>query len=333
MNTWRIAAPDSWAPEVREIIEAEVPDGFSLEFAGLNGAGTPEELIASADFLLLGPTKMTAAKLDSAKNARLIHRWGVGYDGIDLEAADRNGIGIAICAGANAHSVAEHTMMLILATLRRLTVADRSLRDGKWITKDMRVQCFQLQNRTVGLIGFGNIGRALARRLQGFECSILYYDPVRAPAEVEAAVNAKWMPFEEVLAKADIVSLHCPGGKANRHMIGADALARMKRGAILINAARGELVDQAALAAALESRKLGGAGLDVFEAEPMEAGNPLLRFDNVTLTPHTAGSVLDNCQRVARHIFRNMQRVASGEPMPPADTIVAPKRHTAAAVK
>jgi phosphoglycerate dehydrogenase-like enzyme len=326
MNTWTIGCPDAWAPEIRTQIESALPDGFRLDFADA-AAGRPwTNVVADADFLLLASSRMTAELIGSASHLRLIHKWGIGVDSIDLPAAEQAGIGVAITAGANAHAVAEHTVMLILATLRRLSVVDRALREGRWLFKEMRAQCLQLSGKTVGLVGLGNIGRAVAQRLGGFDTTILYYDPRRAPPDVEARLQAQFVPFETLLERAQILSIHCPGGAENHHLIDAAAFARLPRNAVLINAARGEIVDPAALLTALTDGTLMGAGLDVFEDEPPAADNKLLHLENVTLTPHTAASVLDNVARVARHAFANMERVVRGEPLPAADLIVAPRR-------
>jgi phosphoglycerate dehydrogenase-like enzyme len=326
MNTWLVGCADAWAPEIRERIVAAAPPGFEVEFASPADPAAWHGLLARSDFLLLAANRMTAEMLEGAGRLRLIHKWGIGYDDVDLPAAEREGVGVAITAGANAHAVAEHTIMLMLATLRRLSVVDRALREGRWLFKEMRVQCLQMSGRTVGLVGFGNIGRAVAKRLAGFETTVLYYDPRPASQEVEQALGATLVPFDTLLQRADIVSLHCPGGTENRHMMGQVQFGRMKRGAVLVNAARGELVDQAALTQALTDGTLMGAGLDVFEQEPPSADNPLLQLQNVTLSPHTAASVLDNVGRVANHVFANMQRVANGEALPDADVVVAPRR-------
>lgn len=326
MNTWLVGCSDAWAPEIRERIVAAAPDGFEVEFADPVDRAAWDDLLARSDFLLLAANRMTPAMIGAAGRLRLIHKWGIGYDDIDLPAAEAAGVGVAITAGANAHAVAEHTVMLMLATLRKLSVVDRALREGRWLFKEMRVQCLQMSGRTVGLVGFGNIGRAVAKRLAGFEVELLYFDPLSASREIEQALGATLVPFDDLLARADIVSLHCPGGTENHHLMGSAEFARIKRGAILVNAARGELVDQAALVEALTDGSLMGAGLDVFEQEPPEADNPLLRLQNVTLSPHTAASVLDNVGRVATHVFRNMQRVADNQSLPEADTIVMPRR-------
>jgi phosphoglycerate dehydrogenase-like enzyme len=326
MNTWLVGCPDAWAPEIRQRIVMAAPDGFEVEFASPADPTAWNDLLRRSDFLLLAANRMTPEMLAGSPKLRLIHKWGIGYDDIDLPAADREGVGVAITAGANAHAVAEHTIMLILATLRKLSVVDRALREGRWLFKEMRVQCLQLSGRTVGLVGFGNIGRAVAKRLAGFETTVLYYDPRPAPTEIELALGATLVSFDDLLQQADVVCMHCPGGAENHHLMGAEQFARMKRGAVLINAARGELVNQAALVAALQDGTLMGAGLDVFEQEPPAADNPLLALQNVTLSPHTAASVLDNVGRVARHVFDNLQRVANGETLPKADTIIAPRR-------
>jgi len=326
MNTWRVGCADAWAPEIRERIVAAAPEGFQVEFADAKDPTSWNALLRRSDFLLLAANPMTADMMAIATRLRLIHKWGIGYDDVDLAAAARDGVGVAITAGANAHAVAEHTIMLILATLRKLSVVDRALREGRWLFKEMRVQCLQLSGRTVGLVGFGNIGRAVARRLAGFETTVLYYDPVPAPTAVTQATGATLVPFETLLEQADIVSLHCPGGAANHHLISTAQFAHMKRGTLLVNSARGELVDQAALVTALGDGTLMSAGLDVFEQEPPNADNPLLALQNVTLSPHTAASVLDNVGRVARHVFGNMRLVANGEQIPEADVVVSPRR-------
>jgi phosphoglycerate dehydrogenase-like enzyme len=326
MNTWLVGCADAWAPAIRERITAAAPNGFKLEFANPADPAAWNDLLARSDFLLLAATQMTSAMIGAAGRLRLIHKWGIGFDDVDLPAAKAAGVGVAITAGANAHAVAEHTVMLMLATLRKLSVVDRALREGRWLFKEMRVQCLQMSGRTVGLVGFGNIGRAVAKRLAGFEVEVLYYDPRPAPLEVEQALAATLVSFDELLARADILSLHCPGGTENRHLMDAARFARMKRGAVLVNAARGELVNQAALVEALGDGTLMGAGLDVFEQEPPAADNPLLQLQNVTLSPHTAASVLDNVGRVAAHVFRNMQRVVNGKALLEADTVLSPRR-------
>jgi phosphoglycerate dehydrogenase-like enzyme len=175
----------------------------------------------------------------------------------------------------------------------------------------------------VGLFGFGNVGRMVAHRLSGLDVEILYHDIRRAEMAVEKSLRATPVSFEELLARSDVVSVHVPLTKVTRGMVDAAAMAQMKTGAILINAARGEIVDEGALYDALVSGKLHGAGLDVYATEPADADNPLFKLDQVVVTPHTAGSVIDLVADIARHAFNNMQCVLSGRPLSPNDVIVA----------
>lgn len=303
------------------IIRRAAPGNFELTFVE-----RPEALndatLARADFLLtVAPT--TEDMMRRAPRLRLIQKWGAGVDKIDLAAAARHGIPVTITAGANAATVAEHAILLMLAVLRRLVVADSAVRNGRWNPAALRPQSSTLWGRTVGILGFGSIGRAVARRVRGFEARVLYHTP-RGPAD--DGEGASYVGFDTLLEESDILTLHCPGGRANRHLIDSRALAKMKPGAILINTARGELVAEDQLVAALESGRLGGAGLDTFDPEPLAPASPLRRLQQVVLTPHAAGAVPDDVAPMAAHSFANMQRLLRGEAFPPADVIVAPAR-------
>jgi phosphoglycerate dehydrogenase-like enzyme len=325
-NRWRVGCPNAWAPEVQAAIKAAAPPALEVVFDDGTDPEAWPRLVAESDFLLVAAERLDAALIGRAAKLRLIHKWGIGVDAIDLAAARDAGIGVAITAGGNAHAVAEHTVLLMLAVLRRLPLVDHAMREGRWLFKEMRVQCQQVLGKTIGIVGAGNIGRAVARRLQGFEANLVYYDPRRVPPELERQLGLSFMPMERLLAESHIVTLHCPGGEENRHLFDAGTFARMRQGAVLINAARGEIVEESALVEALRSGHLMGAGLDVYEEEPVAAGNPLLAFDNVVLTPHTAASVFDNVERIARHAFANMLRTLDGEPLPDADVVVAPHK-------
>lgn len=324
MTAFAIASLDVWTPKIQALVRGCLPDGFAIRFASSYDAAEQAGLVAGADFVLTGWAEVTARMLAAAPRLRLIQKWGIGVDRIDLAAAERAGIPVAITAGGNASVVAEHTVMLMLAVYRRLSLVDRALREGRWLFADMRERCFSLKAKRVGLIGFGHIGRMVAAKLAGFEVEVVYHDPVRADPGTEQRLAAKPVPMDELLATSDVVSLHLPGGPPNAGLIDRAALAAMKPGAVLVNAARGDLVDEEALLEALRAGHLMGAGLDVYEPEPPRADNPLLALDQVVVTPHTAGSVIDNVENVARHAFGNMERVLRGEPLRPADVIVAP---------
>jgi D-3-phosphoglycerate dehydrogenase len=279
-------------------------------------------MIADAEFILTA-VAVDAEMIKSAPKLKLLHKWGIGVDKFDLDAARAARIPVAITAGANAGAVSEHTVMLMLATYRRLALADRKLRDGIWIRPQIRGQAYQLSGKTVGLLGFGNVGRMVAHRLAGFNVTILYHDIRRADMATEKSLHVTPVSLDELLERSDVLSLHVPLTRVTRGIINAEAIARMKTGAILINAARGEVLDEPALYDALVSGKLHGAGLDVFAKEPADPANPLLKLDQVVVTPHTAGSAIDLVADIARHAFTNMQSVLNGEPLSPNDVIVA----------
>jgi phosphoglycerate dehydrogenase-like enzyme len=324
-NKFKVACVGrAFGPEAQAIIRDAAPAEFDISF-DVDTTEKAHPLIRESDFVLV-TTAITEKLLKESPKLRLVHKWGIGVDKIDLPGAERQGVYVAITAGSNAGAVSEHTIMLILGAMRRLSLADRSMREGKLIYTELRPLCRKLSGKTVGILGFGNIGKNVAQRLQGFEVQIIYHDPFRAAPEVEKRLNARYVPFDELIAESDVLTLHCPGGEANHHIINAKTLARMKRGSVLVNAARGDVVDEEAMVAALESGQLLAAGLDAFEPEPLPGSSKLTRMDSVLLTPHTAGSVLDNVAPVAIHAFTNMQRMIRGEALPKSDLVVTPRK-------
>jgi phosphoglycerate dehydrogenase-like enzyme len=319
-----VAFLDAMEPAVRDEILAAAPSELRVRFAASTSAEDRLALIAHARFAIASGLPVTAEMIAAAPGLRLIQKWGIGVDTIDVEAARRAGIAVAITAGANARTVAEHAIALMLAVYRRLAFADRKLREGVWTRPLLRGVCYQIGGKTVGLLGFGNVARAVAKRLRGFEVELLYFDERRADAESERALEATYVSFEELLGRSDILSIHVPLIPSTKGLIGADAIARMKDGAIIINTARGGIVDETALYDALVRGKLHGAGLDVFASEPVDPQHPLLKLDQVVATPHSAGSVFDNVANVAGHAFANILRFARGEELSPDDVIVQP---------
>ena len=317
-----VACLDVWTPGVREVVRRTAPPELDLHFAASYDEAEQMGLVENAEFLLPGWAAVTEPMLVRAKKLRMIQKWGIGYDRIDVDAARKRGIPLAITAGSNAGPVAELAIALILAVYRRIPYNTGAMRAGKWPKAEMRETCFQICGKTVGIVGFGNIGRLLARRLRGFDCRVIYYDARRAAAETEATLDACYVPLDELLSQSDIVSLHAPFVGETAKMINASSIATMKDGAILINTARGELVDEKALYDALVSGKLRGAGLDAFDPEPPAADNPLLSLDQVVTTPHAGGGVFDNVENVARHSLGNMVKFLRGEPLAPADVVI-----------
>jgi phosphoglycerate dehydrogenase-like enzyme len=317
-----VACLDVWAPAVREVVQRTAPAELDLHFAQSYDDAEQLALVEHADFLLPGWAAVTEPMLKHAKKLRMIQKWGIGVDRIDVDAVRRLRIPLAITAGSNAGPVAELAIALMLAVYRRVPYVDRAMRAGKWPKAEMRETCFQIAGKTVGLVGFGNIGRMLARRLRGFDAKVLYFDARHADSDTERELGARYVPWPELLAQSDIVSLHAPFTPETAHMINATSIATMRDGAVLINTARGELVDETALYDALVAGKLRGAGLDAFDPEPPHADNPLLTLDQVVVTPHAGGGVFDNVENVARHALGNMLRLLRGEPLAPADVVV-----------
>jgi phosphoglycerate dehydrogenase-like enzyme len=321
--THKVAFLDVMDAKVREEICSELPPGFSIAFAETTDRREHFAMVADAEFILT-TIVVDAEMIRAAPRLKLLHKWGIGVDKFDLDAARAARVPVAITFGANAGAVSEHVLMLMLATYRRLMLADRKLREGVWLRPQLRAQCYQLAGKTVGLLGFGNVARMVAHRLAGFEVEIIYSDIRRADMATEKSVRATQVPFDELIERSDVLSIHVPLTSATKGLIGAETIARMKNGTIIINAARGGIVDEAALYDALVSGKLHGAGLDVFAVEPADPANPLFRLDQVVVTPHTAGSVIDLVADIARHAFTNMQSVLRGTPLPSDDLIVTP---------
>lgn len=290
-----------------DIVKAELPDGFRLLMLEENSQDCLEEAVPQADYLLAsGRVKIDKAVLDRAVNLKMVQRTGVGLDSLDLAELQTRKIPLYVNAGINAESVAEHTLLLMLACLRRLPEIHRNTANGIWKKQAQGVRTRELAGRTVGLIGMGSIARTLVRLLGGFGVTVLYNDPFRLSEERERELGVTYTDIDTLLRESDIVSLHCPLTDDTRHLIDADHLAKMKDGAILVNTARGGLVDTAALADALTGGKLAFAGLDVHEQEPIAAGNPVLKLGNVILTPHIGGVTYDSFRAMMHDAMRNI---------------------------
>jgi len=266
--------------------------------------GSIDDLLPEVDFLIAG--KVTPEMFAVARRLRLVQAPGAGTDGIDLEAAAMRGVPVAITVCGIADEVAELTFALILAVDRRLVELDRELRRGNWLMWDRRMVSRTLAGRKLGIVGMGRIGREVAARAAGFKLEVRYSDPEH--------ING-WprLPLDQLLAESDIVSLHVPLSGLTRRLINRERIALMKPGAVLINVARGEVVDEGALIEALLDGRLAGAGLDVFDPEPPSSTNPLLNMPNVVLTPHVGSGTLDSIELRARAYILNIQRFLAGE--------------------
>jgi phosphoglycerate dehydrogenase-like enzyme len=252
----------------------------------------------------------TAAMIAAAPKLRLIQKIGVGVNTIDLEAAKARGIPVCNLPGTNARAVAELALTLMLAALRRVPRFDAELRDGVWSNPALQDGIGELGGRTVGLVGYGAIPRMLAPALIALGCKVIY--TTRTPV---ADPPGPWRPLAALLAEADVISLHVPLTPETETLIDAAALARMKPDAVLVNTARGGLVDQAAMTEALRTGRLAAAGLDVFAAEPIDRADPLLQLPNVVVMPHVAWVTTGTFDRSFVLAAENCRRVAAGEPL------------------
>lgn len=277
------------------------------------GLGSEELVKALSDYdalVVRSQTKVTREALESARRLRVVGRAGVGVDNIDVAAATERGVVVVNAPTGNTISAAELTLALILALARNVLAADASLRRGEW--NRSAFVGIELRGKTVGLVGLGQVGSAVARRLRAMETTILVYDPF-VPPERTQMLGAELVGLESLLERSDFVSLHCALTPETAGLIGRENLARMKKGARVINTARGGLIDEPVLIEALDREHLAGAALDVFQEEPA-IGNALLRHPKVLVTPHLGASTVEAQERVAVDVAREVLRVLKGEP-------------------
>ncbi len=307
-----VAVLEPMSADMQSFVRKICP-GLDLRFPESGDPDDFAEIVADAPYIVTRGLRFPASVLKQARAVRLIHQWGTGTNGIPLAEARARGIVVARSPGVNAPTVADMTIGLMLATLRRIPQVHAAMRTGQWEMKDLWQHAFDLSSATVGLIGLGAIGQQVAVRLQGFGCEILY----TKPSGPVAGSSLRFADMDALLAESDVISLHLPLTADTHHLIGPDRLAMMKAGSVLINTSRGALVDEKALIVALENAHLGGAGLDVFEKEPIAADNPLLTFDNVVTLPHVSGQTQDNLVRMVSHWAANITAFDQGQPIDP----------------
>ena len=302
---------------------ALIPAGCELVHLGMDYTNADVlSRAADADAIIVDAVLPVDAELIAGmKNLKLIHSEGVGYNRIDTDAAKRAGVFVCNNRAVNAGQVAEHTVMLMLAVLHRLGEGDRMVRAGRQIeTKTRFIQegLEDLSMRHVGILGFGAIGRELAKRLRPFGCRVSYFDTVRPDPETEAALGASYLSREALLETCDIISLHVPVLPDTVNLICRETLAKMRPETILINCARGAIVNDADLAEAIRDGVIRGAGLDTMEPEPVPADDPLILLpepwsDRVVFSPHVAGTTRSVFFSAYRNIWQNIAAVARGE--------------------
>ncbi len=312
--------------DLRDRIERSgvpIDPALDMTYVDLQPLETLKPHLADAELLLTTP-RLTVddALLDAAPRLRFIQVPSTGFDRVDVEATARRGIPATHVPGGNALSVAEHVFMVMMALQRRLLPSHAGITAGRYQPEKNRLMAegiYELWGKTLGIVGFGRIGREVAKRAAAFDMNVIYYDIVRPDPEEEQRYHVSFAPLSDLLARADILTVHVPLEKSTYHLIGEAELAKLRPSALVINAARGPLVDPAPLAAMVADGLLAGAAVDVFETEPAPDTDPLVELarsgcERLILTPHLAGVTAESSVRGAQRALANLARVAHGEP-------------------
>jgi len=298
-----------------DIARELLPPGMELVVAD---PGKPEfyDAAADAEYYLGSPrTGIGNEFFRAAPRLKLVQLTSAGYDRVDLEAARKAKVPVSNNGGANSVAVAEHAVMLMLAVLKRLVSLHNNIVAGKWRSADFAAtRLYEVEGKRLGIVGLGNIGKKVARRVRGFDMDVRYFDVLRLSEDQEDALGVRFALLPELLRTSDVVTFHVPLTDVTRKMMSTPQFAMMKRTAVLINTCRGPVVDEDALYQALTSGTIAAAGLDVMVEEPPAQNHPLFSLPNVTLTPHSAGPTWDNWTKAYRNGFDNIQRVEAGRP-------------------
>ncbi|MCX7889333.1 MAG: C-terminal binding protein [Rhodobacteraceae bacterium] len=310
----RVVVTDATFPSLEREEAAAKAARAAFTRASCRTAAEVAEAVRGADVAVVQFAPLTREAIAGLAPGATAIRYGVGYNNLDLQALDEFGVRAAYVPDYCTAEVADHTAAAILALLRKLFPLDRSVRAGEWRAVDVARPLPAFAETTVGFLAFGRIAQEVARRLQPFGFRLIAHDPYHVPA-AGAAPAVEPVSFEDLLARADCLSLHAPATRETAGIIGAAALARMKPGACIVNSARGDLIDEAALAAALAAGRIGGAALDVFAAEPLAADSPLRLAPNTILTPHAAWYSEVAVARLQGLVADEITRALTGQPV------------------
>ena len=276
----------------------EIIDGTDLEEI--------KKKIIECDGISIRTAKLPAEVIRGAKNLKIISRHGVGYDNIDLEAAKEKNITISITATANAVAVAEHVMFMLLNISKRKDMYDKTVKSGRFNDRNKLPKTIELWNKNILIMGFGRIGKSLIKRCIGFEMNVYVYDPFVSKEEIESLGGKKIEDLKEGVKKMDALTLHMPLNEKTKNIINYDVLKNMKKNCIIINASRGGIINESDLNKSLNENKIFGAGLDVFDTEPPDNDNPLLKNDKTFLSPHTAAFTEECMVRMGKETIQNI---------------------------
>ena len=318
-DLFRVLISDSMSPRATEVLQASP----AVEVDVRAGLAASDLLATIGDYhglIVRSRTKVTAEVLDAARNLKIVGRAGIGVDNIDVAAASRRGVLVENAPSGNSITTAEHAISLLCSLSRHIPQATASMKAGKWEKKKLEGR--ELCGKNIGVIGLGNIGRLVAERARGLKMKVLGFDPFIS-RDAAARLGVELLSFDELLSRADFMTVHTPLTDETRGLLGAKAFAKVKPGLLLVNAARGGIVDEAALLGALESGQVGGAALDVFETEPPAAGDALVAHPNVICTPHLGASTGEAQDKVAVEIAEQLVAFAERGEIRNAINIVA----------
>lgn len=297
------------SPEFYALIKQAAGPEFDLAFLHADDDEERSLKLADCEAIICAAHPLQKHHLDAAKNLKVIHHQGVGWqDTTDWQEIRRRKLPLALTLAGTTTGVAEHTVLLMLAAAKRLTFADAELRKGRWHINTLRAESRELFGKTIGYIGMGRVAQAVAQRLKAFGCAGIYYDPEVVLSDEESGpLGLRAGSLDQVFQAADVLTIHVPLTTKTRGLIGARQLARMKRGVIIVNTARGGIIDETSLAQALSSGQVLAAGIDVFEHEPPGADNPLFALPNTVLTPHISAGTRDAASQKMQAIFANLR--------------------------
>jgi D-3-phosphoglycerate dehydrogenase len=295
---YHILVPDNLDKAGLDLLSAA--DGVTVQAAAKMSRDEVLAAIPNADALIIrSATKVDRAMMEAAPKLKMIGRAGVGVDNVDLKAATDKGLPVMNAPDGNTVATAELAFALMLSLVRQIPAAQASLASGQWDRKTFMGS--ELRGKTLGVIGFGRVGRAIAKRAKAFDMTVVEYDPFVSP-EAANAMGVESVTLDDLYARADFITLHAVVTDENKYLINKDSIAKMKKGVRIINAARGQLIHAGDLADAVKAGKVGGAGIDVFENEPPEAGHPLIGLSGIVHTPHLGASTLEAQDEVAVQI-------------------------------
>lgn len=312
----KIVAAGIYNNKAVELFKKLCPEGYTLNFVGVPEQNVLIEEIKDADYLFLrGRVELSNELLGSARKLKLMQKWGAGFDQYDMKQIGSYNIPFMNCAGINAVQVSEMTVALLLALYRRILPLNRDLSRGIWSKEVYLPQCHTIRGKCIGIIGIGNIGRAVARLMRGFGAEVQYYDAHRLPPDTEEGEGLRYVDQETLFRTSDVITLHVPLVPETKYLVNRETMKMMKKNAVIINAARGGVVNEADLYEALTEGTIAGAALDVLEQEESPASaaeNPLFSLDNTVITPHMGASTDEVLQAMVERCYENVTGVEEG---------------------